>query len=471
MRFRTKIVLWYGAIVLVTLFAFRLASIGLIRELLFDDLDESLRAEATWVERLVRDQRARGIPDAEIVEEVAERSRLAPRKEYIEVRRPGGDVLFRSPNLEDASLRPLARPPLGEPSEARLRDTPVRVLVTGTPDLQVVVAYPVTDTEQVIESLVDSFLYLIPLAIALAAVGGFFLASRFLRPVEAMERYAERAIALPLDRDLPPPPAGSADEIGRLLARIHEVVERLRENHKRAIGFSSLASHELRTPLAVLRSQMEDALRPDASEEELRSVLASTYDEVLRLGSVVEGLLDLSTLHSRTLRLDRIPLEIASFLAVFAEEVGPLCESNEVRLRLGRTDEVVFDGDPSRLRQVLFNLVDNALKHIEPGGVVSLEAVAGDDHATVIVEDDGSGIPEAALARVFDPFYRAPEGSAGGTGLGLALVRWIVEAHGGAIEIRSRREEGTRVELRLPRAGRGTSPDGPAPSPAPGKRG
>lgn len=455
MRFRTKIVLWYGGVVLATLFAFRLASVGVIHELLESDLDDSLRAEARWVIRLVEDYRARGVPLAETVAEIAERSRLAPRKEFIEVRDEDGGVVFRSSNLEGESLLHLARPPLSEPSDAALRRIPVRVLVADAPGLRVAVGYPLTDVDAAVENLLDSFLYLIPLAVLLAGVGGLFLASRFLRPIEEMERYADRVVALPLDEELPPVPAGSDDEIGRLLGRIHEVVGQMRESLRRAVGFSSLASHELRTPLAVLRSQMEDALRHDAPEEELRYVLASTYDEVLRLASTVETLLDLSRLQARTMRLEPVPVDPAEFLADFVEDVRPLCESRGVELVRDPKTSQIFHADPDRLRQVLFNLVDNALAHVPEGGTITLELDEEDGFAMLAVEDDGSGIPAVALERIFDPFYRAGAPERGRTGLGLTLVRWIVEAHGGSVEARSRPGEGTRMTLRFPLAGPG----------------
>lgn len=452
MRFRTKIVLWYGGVVLATLFVFRLASVGVIHELLESDLDDSLRAEARWVIRLVEDYRARGVPLAETVAEIAERSRLAPRKEFIEVRDEDGGVVFRSSNLEGDSLLHLARPPLSEPSDAALRGVPVRVLVADAPGLHVAVGYPLTDVDAAAENLLDSFLYLIPLAVLLAGVGGLFLASRFLRPIEAMERYADRVVALPLDEELPPVPAGSDDEIGRLLGRIHEVVGQMRESLRRAVGFSSLASHELRTPLAVLRSQMEEALRPDAPEEELRDVLASTYDEVLRLASTVETLLDLSKLQARTMRLETIPVDLASFLADFADDVRPLCESRDVDLVREVSASPMLDGDPARLRQVLYNLVDNALAHVSEGGTIRLVSEADEGWAVLVVEDDGSGIAPAELERIFDPFYRARESGREGTGLGLTLVRWIVEAHGGTVRARSRPGAGTRITLRFPSA-------------------
>jgi signal transduction histidine kinase len=449
MKFRTKLILWHGSIVLATLVAFRLASVGVIRGLLQNDLDDSLRAEARWVERVIHDYRARGIPDAEIVEEITERSRLAPRKELIEVRDAGGRVVFVSPDLGGVSLRSLARPPLGEPTDARLEGVPLRVLVAEAPGLEVSVGYPLTEMESAIENLVDSFLYMIPLAIAMAGVSGYFLAARFLRPLEKMERYADRVVALPLDIELPPPPASSEDEIGRLLERIHDLVARLRESLRRAVVFSSLASHELRTPLAVVRAQMEGVMRPNAAVDELQDVLAGVYDEILRLSSVVARLLDLSTLQAGTFRLDLQAVRAGPFLEAFADDVRPLCESRGVTIAVERRANPVLQADPSRLRQVLFNLLDNALKHVPYGGSVTVGADEDEEWALLRVVDDGSGIPPEKLDRIFEPFYSGADSA--GAGLGLAFVHWIVEEHGGRIAAESARGAGTTITLMFPR--------------------
>jgi signal transduction histidine kinase len=331
-----------------------------------------------------------------------------------------------------------------------LRGMPVRVLVADAPGLQVAVGYPLTDTESAIENVIDSFLYLIPLAIALAGAGGFFLAARFLRPLEEMERYANRVIDLPLDRELPPPPSTSEDEIGRLLARIHDIVSRLRESLRRAIAFSSLASHELRTPLAAVRLQMEGALHPNAGLDELQETLAGSYDEILRLTSVVTRLLDLSTLQAGTLKLELEPLEVGSFLESFAEDIRPLCESRSVSVVLERRANLMVRADASRLRQVLFNLLDNALKHTADGGHVVLSSDEEPGWAILSVEDDGKGIPADRLGRIFEPFYSGPEAGRAGAGLGLAFVRWIIEDHGGRVAAESAHARGTRITLRLP---------------------
>lgn len=449
MKFRTKLVLWHGAIVLVTLVAFRLASVGVIQQLLLNDLDDSLRAEARWVERLIRDYRTRGISEAEIVEEIAERSRLAPRKELIEVRDATGRVLFLSSGMESVSLHALARPPLGEPSDAMLRGVPLRVLVAEAPGLQVAVGYPLTDMESAIDNLVDSYLYMIPLAIALAGAGGFFLAARLLRPLEEMERYADRVVALPLDRDLPSPPSAAEDEIGRLLGRIHGLVSQLRESLRRAIAFSSLASHELRTPLAVVRVQLEGAMHPQAGMDELQDAVAGAYDEILRLISAVARLLDLSTLQAGTFQLDLERVEVGSFLHTFADEVLPLCESRGVSVVVECSANPIVQADRLRLRQVLFNLLDNALKHVSEGGRVAFGCDEDSEWAILRVEDDGAGIPAERLARIFEPFYSGPEANRAGAGLGLAFVRWIVEEHSGNVKAESTEGSGTRITLRF----------------------
>lgn len=453
--FRLKIVLWYGLVVLATLVAFRLASVTVVRNSLYDDLDDSLRAEVDWVQTTLHGYRRRDLPDTEILDDIARRSRLSPRKEMIEIYDVRGRVYFRSPNLVGATLRSVSGKPPAEPvTIERPGGAPLRLLAARDSLFEVYVGYPTTDVDAAVDKVLGSFFVLIPLALLLVVGGGLLLLGRFVRPIRSLDLYAEDLLRTPLDDELPPPPTGPRDEIGRLVARIRDIVGRMRESLRRTLGFSSLASHELRTPLAVLRSQLEQALATEAGEEELRATLASTYDEVLRLGRVVEDLLSLATMQARTMKLDVQPIELGDFLADFAAEARLLCEERGIAFTLERSREATVPADPARLRQVLFNLLDNALRHTSPGGFVTLRLDRDDERAWIEMRDDGAGIPAADLPRVFDAFYRA-QGSPrptdrAGTGLGLTLVRWLVELHGGTVAVESAADRGTTFRIGLP---------------------
>lgn len=455
--FRLKIVLWYAAILLLTLLAFRVATVGIIRSSLHADLDESLRAEALWIRDLLRSYRGREIPDSEIVDEVSRRSRLSPRKEFIEVYDRDGREYFRSPNLGPGTLRDLAVEASDDgrgPWETRdHRDLSIRLIGLRETDYEIYVAYPLTDVDAAVDNTVSSFLYLIPLALVLAIGGGLFLISRFLAPVRWLDRHAEELVALPLDRDLPAPPGAPRDEVDRLVERIHDIVGRMRAGVRRSLGFSSLASHELRTPLAVIRSTLEEALRPEATREEAGEALSATYDEVLRLERVVEDLLSLSAIEARTIRLALEPVDLGALAAAFAEDAETLCAATGVGFSFERGPEAIAPVDADRLRQVLFNLLDNALKHTDPGGHIRLAQEVDGGRGLLVLSDDGAGIPEEHLDRIFDPFFRPPGGRRRGVGVGLALVRWLVEAHGGEVTVRSRQGHGTTFTLHLPLQG------------------
>lgn len=452
--FRLKIVLLYGAVLLATLLTFRLVSVGIVRESLYAEVDESLRAEVIWMRDLIRSYRQREIPDTEIQNEITQRSRLSPRKEFIEIYDRHGQEYVRSPNLGPDTLRSLARRSgagVFEPVDVvDSQRRSLRILGLGEEDYEFFIGYPLTDLEASVESSLTSFLYLIPLAVALAIGGGFFLVSRFLAPIRRLDRYAEDLVALPLDQDLPAPPRGPRDEIERLVARIHDIVGRMRAGLRRSLGFSSLASHELRTPLAVVRSQLEDALRENASEEELRRAISATYDEVLRLERVVDDLLSLAAIEARTIRLALEPRDLSELVAEFAQDAALLCDASGVHFRYVRGPAVVVNVDADRLRQVLFNLLDNALKHTPPDGAIELALRRESRAAVLVLGDTGEGIAAEHMDRIFDPFFRPPGGHRRGVGVGLALVRWLAEAHGGTVEVDSRVGAGTTFTIRLP---------------------
>lgn len=453
--FRIKIVLWYAAVLLLTLLLFRLVSVPVIRGSLYGEIDESLRAEAAWAGNLILEYRARRLPEEEIRLEIAERSGLSPRKEFIEIHGADGRIYFKSANLAEDRLSALHSDPFSEVVTVKsFRGHGLRLFALRRDEHTIFVGYPLTDIDAAIGDILSSFFYLVPLALVLAVGGGLFLVVRFVRPIGELERYAEDLVRTPLDRELPPS-TSRRDEIGQLMAGVHAIVEAMRASTRRALSFASLASHELRTPLAVLRSQLEGALgEKDTTPARERSIVASTYDEVLRLSRIVDDLLTLGTLEAQTFRLELEPVEVETLLAEFAEEARALCETKSIDFHFKAFATGRIEVDQSRVRQVLFNVLDNAIKHTPAGGHVELSSRLDDGQAVVALSDDGEGIPPESLPRIFDFFYSArPSGGPNGrpgAGLGLPLVRRIVEAHRGVIEVASRVGEGTTVTIRLP---------------------
>jgi PAS domain S-box-containing protein len=240
--------------------------------------------------------------------------------------------------------------------------------------------------------------------------------------------------------------------MGDLANRINSVVTLMQKNLKRTLSFTSFASHELRIPLTILRNQLEGILQPNASAEELHKVLISTYDEVLRLSKIVEDLLNLATLQSGTTKFQLQKLDFRALLKEFYEEALYLARPKNITIVLSHGSPVFIQGDAQKLRQMLFNLLDNALHHTPERGRIRLSYTVTDNTVTFYFSDTGVGIAADQLNMIFNPFYRgsSPTNLKKGTGLGLAIVEWIVEGHNGTIKVESEVGKGTTFIITLP---------------------
>jgi PAS domain S-box-containing protein len=237
------------------------------------------------------------------------------------------------------------------------------------------------------------------------------------------------------------------------LARdISDVVGKLRTRAQRTLSFSSLASHQLRTPLTILRSQLENALRPDLPAAVLRKTLGSTYDEILHLSHIVDVLLSLSRMQAGSMSLDVQDVELASLLREFHREGLLLARDKKIAVSLHEGPQVFIQADPGQLRQVLLNLLDNAIKYTPVKGQICLRHDIEGNEAVFRISNTGPAIAPEMLPRIFDPFKSGEheETEKRGTGLGLALVKWIVESHRGSVEAQSTEREGTTFTVRLP---------------------
>ena len=311
-------------------------------------------------------------------------------------------------------------------------DGTVRVLARG----DVVVGQSLDDRDEVLAGLIAAFAIGGPLAIALASLLGYALAGSAMRPVEAMRRRAAAG-----DERLPLPAAH--DEIRRLWETLNALLARLRGSIERERRFVADASHELRTPLAVLKTELEAALRdPDP-----HPAIATAIEEVDRLSQLAEDLLVLARSQEGELPVRREEVRVRPLLEGVRDRFA------DRAARAGRAifvedGEVTVGADPLRLRQALGNLVDNALRH--GAGDVVLRAAADDGGVALEVSDGGAGFAPDIADRAFERFARGDVArTRGGTGLGLAIVRAIAEAHGGRATL-----EGATVRVWMPSQGR-----------------
>lgn len=292
--------------------------------------------------------------------------------------------------------------------------------------------------------------------LALGLGGGWLLVSRALRPIDRMTAAAERISSDNLTERIDA--QSIQNELGRLAHTLNRTFDRLEESFERQTRFTADASHELRTPLTILLSHLELAQRKDRTVEQLGERIETCLNAARRMRSVVEGLLTLARVDAGEVQLEREPVDLAALVQETATALTPLAEEARIALEV-RAEAATVHGDRERLRTAITNLMTNAIRYNRNGGRVDVSLCTegpgppGGSEAVLVVTDTGEGIPEEALSRIFERFYRVDETRSrerGGTGLGLAITKWIVDTHGGTLAVSSSLGEGTRVTLRLP---------------------
>ena len=288
------------------------------------------------------------------------------------------------------------------------------------------------------------------LALALTTLAGWLLAGALLRPVEQMRREAAAISTVEPGRGLSVPEGD--DEIARLGATLHDMLDRLSRTQEQERRFLDQASHELRTPLATLKAELDLAALRDRTPEEYRATVANAAIEADRLARLAEDLLILSRARGGRLPVRREDAAIGPLVGEACARHSARAEAAQVQIE-SSADGIWASIDPVRVRQALDDLLDNAVRHSRPQGTVTVRAAVANGCLTLVVDDDGPGFPPEFLERAFEPFTRSPEAADGdGAGLGLAIVRAIAKSHGGSATAENRPEGGGRVTLVLPTA-------------------
>lgn len=286
-------------------------------------------------------------------------------------------------------------------------------------------------------------------AAVIGLAGGWWLMRKAMSPVAALTAAAARIHERNLHEQLPR--TGNGDEFDRLTEMFNAMTARLDNSFNRIREFTLHASHELKTPLTVMHGELETALRDESPNN--REHLLSQLDEVQRLTKIVDGLSLLTKADAGQITLKQEPVRLDELARDSHADAQILARPYDVQVELERCEEVSVPGDRHRLRQLLLNLTDNAIKYNQPEGKVTIDLHRNDKFAELKISNTGKGIPPELQSRVFDRFFRADpaHGNAvDGCGLGLSIAQWIVTAHGGTIQISSQPEKLTSVMVRFP---------------------
>jgi two-component system OmpR family sensor kinase len=395
-------------------------------------LDRELQLRAQDLAALV------GRPDASLAGDSTSRF-VEPGESYAQLIASDGRVLDatrplgRGRVLSAAELRRARRGPIYvDLQSVPGLDEPSRVLATAVDRGVLVVGTTRQDRAETLAGLRDELLIAGPIALILASGIGYLLAGLSLRQVESMRRRAAAISAETPGERLPVPPPG--DELQRLGETLNEMLGRLEAALQRERDFVADAGHELRTPLALLRTELELALRQAETPEELREAVRASSQEVDRLSQLAEDLLLIARADRGRLPLRLEPVEVDRLLASVASRFDWRADELGKDVRPEPSPGLRVRGDVLRLEQALGNMVDNALRY--GGDEVTLSASAADGRVELHVRDTGPGFPRDLLDRAFDRFTRADAARArGGAGLGLSIVKTVAESHGGSAHV------------------------------------
>ena len=384
---------------------------------------------------------------------------------FVRIVRPSGSVVYESGDPHDRSFTPPRMSFLPNLKEPHVEvDTNNRRLVFIRPytlprgeSYQIQMVASLRPVQTSLQGLWNIEVLLFPFALLISASGSAVLVNRSLNPIRQVIATARKINSGNLRQRLVE--TSSGDEIQELTQTLNQMLGRLEASFKQMIQFTADASHELRTPLTVIRGNLELALQNKASldtyarTEEIQETLAQTLEETERLSKTVSQLMELTQLDSGEIQLEHEVFDLTELVATTADQMKLLAEDKQIQLETRLSPQVKVQGDRYRLKQVLLNLIDNAIKYCPAGTRIQIRLAPADSGCVLEVKDNGPGIPRGEIERLFDRFYRIDKARSreiGGSGLGLSICKSICEGHGGRIEAESDLGRGSTFQVTLP---------------------
>jgi len=465
---RARLTLWYVGVLALVLVAFSIGVYAVVTAILYDSLDTELGAtmdetSLTLVHEIDVEKKEERTAATSVLDE-----HIAPRQAAAIFDTNGNLVAeetadgtthapLPSINLVPATGTQLYTLATTQQDRVDQRRIAVERIHTATKPYILVVSQPFDVVRRELRLLRLILILVVLVTLALTGVGGWFLARRSLAPVVQMTERARRISAENLDQRLPV--SNSHDELGRLAATFNELLTRLDDAFEQQHRFMADASHELRTPLSVMRTATGVTLEQKArSDDEYREALSMIDEQARRLTHIVEDMFMLARADSgrRILQMSEFDLDKLLCETVRAAEV--LATRKGVTIEAGEFPPARHRGDESLLRQMVLNLLDNAIKHTSPGGVVRIALQRRSTTHAIVVSDTGAGIPPEAQAHIFERFYRVDKARSraeasevgGGAGLGLSIAKWTAEAHLGSLELQHSDTNGSTFVVSLP---------------------
>jgi len=484
---RARATTWYVGMLAVALVVFSIAVYLGVRKYLKDSLQLGLESTShTLVRDFLTKLPTKG--EAWVFGEIRESYAASPSDHYIRIS-AGPRVFYQTNDMRAPSVRidHIGLPRLDAPKMFQRQTVDGQVVMIyalpyQAPDgrlIEVESGASLLEMQQTLSTVARILLLATIVILIAAAIGGFLLMKQPLRPLVVLTEKAANIGRKELGERLPVIPTG--DELERLTHSLNGMIDRLEEALDHNHRFSADASHELRTPLTIMRGEMEEMLRIEDLAPQAVGNLVSTLEEIDRMSRIVNSLMAITRLDAGGERMDTQLLDLSDLVRTTAEHMRLLAEEKGLPLTCSCERGVYVYADPMRMKQVLVNLIDNAIKYSPSGravddsqaeeasfeedefassplpahGSIDVSLFASGSQAHLKIADHGFGISQDVLPHVFDRFYRADQTrsrGAGGVGLGLAIVKAIVAAHEGSVSITSTLGQGSTLLVQLPLA-------------------
>jgi heavy metal sensor kinase len=476
---RFKLTLWYVLILGILLISFSSFLYFTLSKSLYRDVDTKLRSLA----ELIASESSSPLSKFGFgnIDKALETSmNLRPIGKFIQVLDGSGNIGRKSENLKNVQL-PISLNTLKSASKGvitfetnrAIGNTPLRIITFPVIENNhvtniVQIASSLEEVEDALNTLFIILIITVPLALMVASMGGQFLAHKALKPVDNITQTARMITSQNLNQRIIPPKV--KDEISRLTDTFNEMISRLDQSFQQIKQFSSDASHELKTPLTILKGESEVALRKERTPQEYQQILKSNLEEINRMSNIIEDLLILSKADSGEIGLNKEPINLTKIINEIIAQMNILAKSKNLHLfTSNHLPDIHIVGDALRIRELFINLVENGIKYTEEGGSIHIALtkeyipffekqsnLAGGEmgeFVKIVVSDTGIGIAHEDQERIFNRFFRVDKARSreqGGSGLGLSICKWIVEAHHGEIKVESELGKGSSFIVTLP---------------------
>ena len=457
-----RLTAWYSLMLLISLSLFGALSYFFIYRELYDEQYSVLSESAEQISEIMRLKNDQLDTD-HLMRETDEELNLTESGIFFEVWNNKLERIYHSPNFP--KFLKTYPPSIGADGSTRIKDqygvifhlvtVPVSLISDSEKD-QIVfyirIGQSVLYVERILRRIRDFIFWLTPGILFLAGLGGWILARRVLKPVSEITEAARDISMHHLDMRLPAPVQN--DELGQLIRTFNGMIERIQVGVRKIRQFTADASHELRTPLTVMKGEMEVALRRPRKKETYIQVLKSGLQELEWMEKIVDDLLTLSRADAGEIIMEQRWVNIVPVVREVLHFHRNQAQEKHIAISFdAKSYDIKCFIDPDRIRQVVSNLIDNGLKYTPEEGEIHVKLFKKENTVELVVQDTGIGIPAEDLPFVFDRFYRVDKARSRtqrSSGLGLAICKWIVEAHGGQIKINSVVQKGTTVNVRLP---------------------